>query len=68
LENSVSLKIYNIKGEFVTELIDEHKDKGTYEVAWDGRDKYGNKVVSGVYFYQFISGDTKVIKRMILLN
>ncbi len=67
-ESSVSLKIYNIKGEFVKELIDDYKDKGTYEVAWDGRDKYGNKVVSGVYFYQFISGDTKVIKRMILLN
>lgn len=68
LERSVSLKIYNIKGELVTELVDEHKDKGTYEVAWDGRDRNGNKVVSGVYFYQFLSGDTKVIKRMILLN
>jgi len=68
LESSVTLKIYNIKGKLVKELVDEHKDKGTYEVAWDGRDKYGTKVVSGVYFYQFISGDRKVIKRMILLN
>jgi len=68
LQSAVSLKIYNIKGEFVAKLVDEHKDKGTYEVAWDGRDKYGTKVVSGVYFYQFISGDRKVIKRMILLN
>lgn len=67
-ESSVSLKIYNIKGELVTGLVDEWKSKGTYEVSWNGKDRYGSKAVSGVYFYKFVCGNKEEIKRMILLN
>jgi len=68
LGSAVSLKIYNIRGELIVDLINEFKDKGSYDVVWDGRDKYGNKAVSGIYFYKFISGDSEIIKRMILLR
>ena len=68
LESTVSLKIYNIKGELVVDLVNEFKDKGSYDVFWDGRDKYGNKVVNGIYLYKFINGDSEIIKRMILLR
>ena len=68
LESAVSLKIYNIKGELIADLVNEFKDKGSYDVFWDGRDKYGNKAVNGIYFYKFISGDSEIIKRMILLR
>ena len=68
LESTVSLKIYNIRGELIVDLVNEFKDKGSYDVVWDGRDKYGNRVVSGIYFYKFISGDSEIIKRMVLLR
>ncbi|MDP8314635.1 MAG: FG-GAP-like repeat-containing protein [Candidatus Celaenobacter antarcticus] len=68
LESVVSLKIYNIRGELIVDLVSEFKDKGSYDVVWDGRDKYGNKAVNGIYFYKFISGDSEIIKRMILLR
>jgi len=68
LESTVSLKIYNIRGELIAELVNEFKDKGSYDVVWDGRDKFGNKAVNGIYFYKFISGSSEIIKRMILLR
>ncbi len=68
LESKVSLKIYNIRGELIVDLVNEFKDKGSYDVVWDGRDKYGNKAVNGIYFYKFISGGSEIIKRMILIR
>ncbi|MBC8382345.1 MAG: T9SS type A sorting domain-containing protein [Candidatus Cloacimonetes bacterium] len=68
LESTVSLKIYNIRGELIVDLVNEFKDKGSYDIVWDGRDKNGNRVVNGIYFYKFISGDSEIIKRMILLR
>ncbi|MDP8286180.1 MAG: cohesin domain-containing protein, partial [Candidatus Electryonea clarkiae] len=64
----ISLKIYNIRGELVADLIDEFKTKGSYDVSWDGKDTYGKSVVNGMYFYKFNSSDKEIVKRMILLR
>jgi photosystem II stability/assembly factor-like uncharacterized protein len=53
----VNLDIYDINGRFVTSLIDKHKQAGHHTVKWNGRNDLGNRVTSGVYFYQFRAGD-----------
>jgi len=58
-----SLIIYNILGEKVVTLFDGFQDNGNYEVAFSGRNLAG-----GVYFYELISGNTKICKKMVLLN
>ena len=76
---SVSLKIYNILGQEVKALVDEVKEAGYYTVTWDGRDRFGNEVVSGIYFYQlsvdcpkesgfFRTGQWSKTKRMVMLK
>ncbi|MCK4338958.1 MAG: T9SS type A sorting domain-containing protein [Candidatus Cloacimonetes bacterium] len=66
--SNVSLKIYNIKGELVKKLVSENKSAGSYNVIWDGKDEYGNDVVSGIYFYKIITDKFSGIKKMLLVR
>jgi flagellar hook assembly protein FlgD len=63
-----SLKIYNILGQLVRELVDEEKLPGNYQVIWDGKDQKGNLVSSGIYFYQLRAGDYQETKKMSLVR
>jgi len=54
-----SLKIYNSVGQLVKTIFDEKKGAGVYTTIWDGRDNYGRKVSSGVYFYHLeVNGES----------
>ena len=54
---NVSLKIYNLLGQEVkTLLANSSKTAGTHRISWDGRDKSGHLVASGVYIYRLQSG------------
>jgi len=48
--------------------VDQEKSLGHYEVIWDGKDKKGNSVSSGVYFYQIKAGDLTETKKLVLLK
>jgi hypothetical protein len=51
------LKVYNITGQEICTLVDEVKPAGSFEVLWDGRDKAGHGVASGMYLYQLEAQD-----------
>jgi FlgD Ig-like domain len=65
----VSLKVYDILGREIITLVNKIISAGTHTVQWDGTNSLGQKVGSGVYFYQVKaeSGITKT-QKMILLN
>jgi hypothetical protein len=65
---SVSLRVYNIKGELVATLIDRHLAPGYKEITWDARDDLGKTVASGVYFYRLVAGSFVQTKKMVLLR
>ncbi|MBI4723107.1 MAG: hypothetical protein HY769_08985 [Candidatus Stahlbacteria bacterium] len=46
------LKIYNLCGQLIRTLINETQKEGYKTVIWDGKDKQGQKVKSGIYFYR----------------
>ncbi|MFQ5637200.1 MAG: choice-of-anchor D domain-containing protein, partial [bacterium] len=64
----VQLRVYNLLGELVRVLVDERKAPGRYLVEWDGKDRTGKWVPSGVYFYQLLAGDVQQTKRMTVLQ
>ena len=41
--------VYDVRGARVARLLDEHRDRGSHQVRWDGRDGAGRRVASGVY-------------------
>jgi len=46
----ISLKIYNILGKEVKTLVNGRQRSGHYSVTWEGKDKEGREVGSGIYF------------------
>jgi hypothetical protein len=53
---SVTLQIFNIRGELVRTLVDRDFNAGVHEQRWNGRDDFGRRVASGVYFYRLRIG------------
>jgi len=49
-EAKVNIKVYNVLGKEITELLNETRISGEYEIGWNGTDKKGNMVPSGIYF------------------
>ena len=64
----IRLSVYNIRGRFVRELLNEFREAGEHRVVWDGRDERGYPVSSGVYFYRLSAGDITEQRKMMLLK
>jgi hypothetical protein len=64
----VKLNIYDINGMLVKTLDEGNKSVGRYEAIWDGKNSFGSKVGSGVYFYRLQSNSFVQVKKMILLK
>jgi len=64
----VRLAVYTLEGRLVRGLVDAYVEPGTYSVAWDGRDSFGNEVAGGVYYYRLATGGGFRAGKMILLR
>ena len=67
-QNDVSLKIYNMLGREVRELVAKNQQPGNYRVTWDAHDCFGYPVSAGIYFYVFKAGNFTATKKMVLLK
>ena len=63
----VTIKIYNIMGQQVNELVSETFDAGKHHVSWDGKDNQGNRVASGVYVIRMSTNAGKHFSGKMLL-
>lgn len=59
----VSLKVYDILGRQVAELINKYQDAGNYSINFDA-----SKLSSGVYIYKIESGSFNSVKKMMLVK
>ena len=64
----VRIKIYNILGQAVRDLVNERQEVGYKIINWDGKDDHGKEVCSGIYFYRIVAGNFVKSKKMILLK
>ncbi len=64
----VTLKIFNIAGQEVKTLVNGRQAANFYEAVWDGRNRNGERVSSGVYFYQLQTENFGDAKRMVLMK
>ena len=64
--SNVTITIYSILGQEMTVLQNGILNAGTYNISWFGTDHYGNKVPSGVYFYE-VRSDNRIQKGKMLL-
>jgi histidinol-phosphate aminotransferase len=64
----VLIQIFNIRGQLVKTVVDGFKRPGTYAFEWDGRNRSGDYVASGSYFYRMTAGEFNQTRRMILIK
>lgn len=69
---NVRLVVYNLLGQEVARLVNETKNAGSYRVTWNAVNASGEKLTSGIYFYelQFEGNGKKFsdLKKLILLK
>ena len=68
LREQVSIKVYNLHGAMVTTLLDGIQDAGDHSVIWNGKDRLGSTVSTGVYLYKVRTRDSEVVKKMALIK
>ena len=65
---NIVLKIYDVLGREIKTLVNQEQTSGVYEVNWNGDDKLGNKVSTGIYFYKIDAGNFIQTKKMMLIK
>ena len=64
----VVIQIYDMVGNAVTTLVNEHKTAGFHQVLWNGENKHGNQVGSGIYLLKLVAGEYHDTYKMILMK
>ena len=69
----VALTIYDGRGQVVRTLEVGHRIASAYEnrskaIYWDGKNRLGEQVASGIYFYTLTAGDYTTTRKMFILK
>jgi Secretion system C-terminal sorting domain len=62
-ESQVSLKIYDVMGREVVELVNGKQTAGSYSIEFEAA-----SLASGTYFYKLTAGEFSSVKKMVLLK
>ena len=67
----VTVTIYDMRGVVIRQLGVGHQPMGVYRsrsraVHWDGRNQFGEKVATGLYFYTLKAGDFTATRKMLI--
>ena len=71
--SNVEITIYNAHGTIVRHLKLGHQSSGYYmsrsqAAHWDGRNDFGERVSSGIYFYQLQADTMSPLRKMVILK
>ncbi len=64
----IQIIVSDVLGRRVKTLVNTTQLAGNYKMIWDGRDDFGFKVASGIYFYSLLTEKFKLTKRMLLVK
>ena len=65
---NVEIKIFNALGNEIAVLVNGNKDEGVYKCVWDGKDRFGKEISSGIYFYKITTKSSAKIKKCIFMK
>lgn len=69
----ITLRVYGLTGQLINTLVEEEQVSGFYSVQWSGNNALGEKVASGIYFYQLAASTQfahtqSAVRKMTLLR
>lgn len=63
-----TLVIHDLLGREVNRLVSGVKGPGRYSITWDGTDRHGRPVASGVYLYTLMASGHTATRKLLLLR
>jgi len=66
--SEVKLGIYNLAGQLIATLTEGQQPAGLYSVSWNGKDRSGRSVASGVYLYKLETKEFVRTRKLILIR
>ena len=72
-DTAVHIRLYDATGHLVRTLNLGHQTAGYYldrsrAAYWDGRNDVGERMASGVYFYQLVAGDATAARKLVIMK
>ena len=67
-DSKVDLKIFDIMGNLVRNLVSDRMPAGLKKINWDGTNNNREDIAAGVYFYQLIVNETLFSNKMVYLK
>ncbi len=64
----VDLQIFDIAGRLVQTLVSEDLPAARHSIVWNGTDRSGRRVASGVYYYRLVSKGLTDTRKMMLVK
>ena len=65
----ITVKIFDALGREIKTLINrEVRNEGINSIVWDGRDNYGKRVSSGIYYYRLTTSEGSIVRKSVLLK
>jgi hypothetical protein len=68
VRKTVTLKVYDLLGRHIFTLANASLPSGIHRFEWNGKDINGNQVSTGVYLYVLQVGDSRDVRRMVLVR
>ncbi|HET6349756.1 MAG TPA: S8 family serine peptidase [Candidatus Krumholzibacteria bacterium] len=65
---AVEIRVFDVGGRLVRELVNGVKNAGVHQVVWDGTDRRGSPTASGIYFVRMVAGGKSFTRKMVLLK
>ncbi len=65
---AVNLTIYNLLGEQINTLVDKQQTAGKYKIHWNGKDKNGNTMATGIYLVRFQADQYAKSRKLTILK
>ncbi len=64
----VRMQLFDVTGKLVSTLVDSELNPGEYVARWDGRDRHGKDVASGVYFCRLTTSERSLTMKIVLVR
>ncbi len=66
--STVTIEVYNAKGQLIRTLVNETRAAGNHNIVWNGTDNNNHPVSSGIYFYKMRSDSYVSTKKMVMMK
>ena len=64
----VSILVYDTAGRLVCRVFDSDASSGAHIATWDGKNRAGEDVPSGIYFYRFKAGASELTRKAVVVR